>query len=113
MAATNQDITIYAGETKYLRVTVTNDVGAAKNLTGATIRWHMRKLAETYIEKEYPTGITIESAAGGIFVVNLLPADTEDLGTGTYGHQAEITDSNNVTSTVMSGTVTINDSYFD
>jgi len=113
MVATSQDFTMYAGETKYLRVTVTNDAGAAKNLTGAAIKWNMRKLGETYIEKVYPTGISIESAVGGIFVVNILPGDTEDLGTGTYGHQAEITDSGSVISTVLSGTVTINDSYFD
>lgn len=113
MATSNQNFTMYAGENKHIRVTVTNDVGSAKNLTSASIKWALRKLGEDYINKSTVSGITIENAVGGIFVVNLLPSDTLDLGSGTYTHEAEVTDNSSETAVVLSGTVTINDSYFD
>ena len=98
MTKTNQNINIHSGDTHTITVTVTDENGDAKNLTDATITY---KAGDT-IEKTLGNGIEISNAAGGIFLIALLPVDTASLD-GLYPHEAEVTDSNGVVSTIFIG----------
>lgn len=104
MTTKNQNFEMYAGNTKNIVVTV-----ADVNLTGATVKWAMKKTiydAEPAVAKTTAAGIAVTDATTGIFTVTLFPADTRNL-SGTYQHEAEITDAPGNVSTVLTGQLTI------
>lgn len=110
-----QNFTMYAGDTKIITVTVTDDDDEAVDLTGATIRWQASRLvvdegfdADPLISKDNDTGGGIESASPstGVFEVTLDPDDTEDL-SGLYYHEAEVIDADGNVATVMTGRMTV------
>lgn len=106
MTRTNQDFTMWSGDSKVLEVTVTDADGDAVNLTGASIDYVMQDDAD--ISKSVGDGISITSpATGGLFEITLDPSDTTALA-GDYHHECEVTDSSDNVSTVFVGTVTIN-----
>lgn len=79
-----------------LEFTAKNAAGAAIDLTSATIKWSMKETedeeAAALISKATGgSGITITSAANGVFEVEIEDTDTEDLDVGTYVHEATIT----------------------
>lgn len=108
MAEENQDISMYAGESLEIEILVTNDAGAAKDLTGATIAWKLARGpgSTAMVSKSTGAGIAITNAASGIFTVSLSPADTESLH-GRYYHEARVTDSGGKESVITVGTVLI------
>ena len=93
MTKTNQDFAIYIGNTRNLDISVVDDDGDAKNITGATITWTLeRRAGETpLITKTVDSGITIIDGAGGVFRVALSTTDTDGLAAGTHYHEAEVT----------------------
>lgn len=99
------DFSIFAGDTKLLTVTVTDEAGEAVDITTASIKWQAARSVEdeAVIEKTSPSGgIEITDGSGGEFVVTLDAADTGDL-SGLYYHEAEVTISSQP-NTVVSGT---------
>jgi hypothetical protein len=103
MATKNQNFEMFAGDTKAVTVTV-----AGVDLTGATVKWAMKKSifnAEPDVYKDTAAGISVITADK--FTIALAPADTELL-TGTYYHEASVTDVSGNVSTVLTGTITIN-----
>ncbi len=75
--------TMTRGDAKSFRVTVKNDAGAAVDLTGASIEFVVRKhphSSTAVITKDDSDGIIVEDAAGGVFRIDLDPADTSALG---------------------------------
>ncbi|MGO4181210.1 hypothetical protein AB4Z17_08520 [Paenibacillus sp. TAF43_2] len=103
MAKTNQNFTMFAGDTMDIDVPV-----ADTDLTGGTIKWVMKRAVkgDFTIFRETPIGIKITDAAAGIFNIRLERADTLDL-IGSFYHEAELTDLIGNVSTVMTGTITI------
>ena len=99
MTKRNQDINMFAGDTKDILVTMTTD------LSGATIKWALKKRLNgtQYIYKTTSSGITV---SGSTFTIRLDVADTSDL-SGGYYHEAEVTDALGNVSTVMTGSAKI------
>jgi hypothetical protein len=69
--------------------------GTAVDLTGATIKWALvRADGARLVEKQTGSGIAVTDAAGGLFEVRLVPADTDDVAVATYQHAARLWDAN-------------------
>lgn len=110
MTMTNQNVTIWAGDTVNLNVVVGDGAGGLKDISGATIAWLLydENAGASVLTKSTGSGITITSGAGGAFTVALAAADTEDVTPGAYYHEAEVTDTLGNISTVFIGSVKIN-----
>jgi len=104
-----QNFEIYAGDTNNILITVTNlETGEVKDLTGSDIEWVLYdpNLDETLITKIVGSGITI--LPSGIMLIELDPEDTLDiLPANWYVHEAEVTDTGGVISTVTTGYVKV------
>lgn len=114
MPMTDQNFSMYRGDSRRLIITVTDANGDPKPLTGSFIRWAMARdrAAPIAVQKITGDGITITDPAGGEFAVYIYPADTEDFdlprsGSRSYYHEAEVTDSAGAVATVTTGTVTV------
>ncbi|WP_078548636.1 hypothetical protein [Litchfieldia alkalitelluris] len=105
MTATNQSFTMIAGDTKNITVNVTNDSGTALNLSGATIKWVMKKRVTSTENDLLKTDITI--VGDGVIQIKLVPIDTVSL-RGTFYHECEVTDQYGNVSTIFTGNITIN-----
>jgi hypothetical protein len=113
MALTNQNFSMFAGDTKTIRVTVTDVTGAPKDITGASITWAMQIIYGVDIKKSTTDGtIEIVNAVGGLYDISVIPSDTEGFAQGFYQHQSEVLDNDGISEVVLSGTVTINNSLF-
>src|SRR3990172_5737186 len=75
------DNTIVEQNNIVLNYTVVDQDEAAVDLTGATIKWSIRKDINSTVEltKTTASGITITSAPGGTFAVAIDDADTDEL----------------------------------
>lgn len=106
----NQNLELYAGDSKYLDFIAT-DNGAAVDLTGVTIKWVMKRFVSSASNDVYKDtiggGVSITDAANGKFTVTIAPSDTKTLAVGTYYHEAEVTDALGNVSTVTVGKVTL------
>lgn len=96
------------GDTVALDFSIVDAAGDAVDLTGATVRWQMSRSvqATAILSKSVGSGITVTNAAGGLFTVDLAPADTVDLA-GTFYYEAEIIDASDNVSTVRTGQIKI------
>jgi len=85
-----QAISLYSGENKTLRITVTDSTLAAVDLTGAVLTFTVRKTAasnERLIHKTTaaPTeGAVLTPPTDGVAEIYLVPADTAGLISGDY-----------------------------
>ena len=114
MTMSNQDLTMYSGDTRIIGFTITDAVsGDPVNLTGASaIKWRCsKKLSGGFsptptLSKALATGVTVTGALVGELEVLLSPADTASL-SGRFYHELEVTDGGGNISTVATGTLTI------
>ncbi|WP_018933279.1 BppU family phage baseplate upper protein [Gracilibacillus lacisalsi] len=97
-----KDIKLISGDSMKLTVTVTESDGSIVDLTNATAI----KFGFSGVLKELGTGITVIDAIGGVFEVELLPADTEAT-SGNYPYECKLTDSTGRVSTVLNGLMII------
>jgi len=67
------NITVVAQNDLVIKYTVTDQDGAVVNLTGATVKWSIRRDLQTLaaISKSTVSGIVVTNAAGGLFEVTL------------------------------------------
>lgn len=110
MTQKNQNFSMFSGDTKDLIVAVT-DNGQAIDLAGSSIKWAMKRSVrdvQSIIQKETGGGGIVASSSS--FTVRLNSEDTENVVPGRYYHEAEITDVVGNVSTVMTGTITIEQS---
>lgn len=109
MAKSDQNITMFAGDSKNLVVTVLNDSGGPIDLTGAVIKWIMYRnnVGADVTKSSLNGGITISDPLSGVFTISVLSADTSDLA-GSFNHAAQVTDARGFATVVMNGRVTIN-----
>lgn len=106
-----------SGDDRTLSITVKDEDGAAFDLTGVSaIKWQAFAYDDTVISgsnsisKTLGGGITVTSAAGGIFEITLDPADTSSLD-GKFHHECQVTDSAGNVITVFTGTFFITKDY--
>jgi hypothetical protein len=103
MTKLKQDFTMFAGDTPPLTFTMSDST----SLSGATVKWVMRKGhvkgPQALLKTTLNGGLV---ASGTVATVNLLSADTLSL-EGKFYHEAEVTDVLGKVSTVMTGTITI------
>jgi hypothetical protein len=114
MATTDQNATIYAGDTVNINVVVTDPAtGDPKNLAGATVQWAMfREYKGTVVlTKDTDAGITITDEANGALTIALDASDTENVRPDIYAHEVEVTDSGGNVSTVTTGYITLEASW--
>lgn len=115
MTRQTQDVTIYAGDTVNIRVTTYDgDVTgtARKDIANSSIAWvvYDPDADGVILTKATADAITITDGLNGLFIISLIPADTEDVPPATYRHEAEITDSSGNVSTVLTGDFIVKES---
>lgn len=98
-----QDFEMYAGDTKSIRVTITDSGGDAVNLSGSTLRYVICRTADgtPIIDKSTDDDITVSS---NVATIPLPAAETEAL-VGGYYHELELTDTLGTVSTLFVGSV--------
>lgn len=88
------DANFVQGNDITLEFTVTDEDGAALDITGATVKWSLKRaIGETadLTKQTGGSGITLTDADGGVFEVELTDTDTAAL-YGEYVHEAVIID---------------------
>jgi hypothetical protein len=114
MAATNQNITIYAGDDIELIMSLFQSDGTTPlDLTGAVINWALSSAYNVQfplIEKSsaVPGEVSITDVDGGLVSVFLVPNDTATMGGQPYYHEVEVVQGG-TSVTVLTGGVTINE----
>lgn len=106
MTMTNQNFSMYSGNTKNILVSVTSDGGASVTLDGSSVKWTLKEhdVSEAFLlQKTNGSGV---SFVGGQIKIALSPADTSAL-EGTYYHECELTDAIGNVSTIFEGYITI------
>jgi hypothetical protein len=109
MTKYNQDFEMHQGDTKQITITIVDENGTPKNLTGSTKKW------EAYIKDQ--TTAVIAKTDGDISLVTVNgtndslrftidPVDTAGL-LGLYAFEAEVVDASSNVSTVARGTMMI------
>lgn|SRR5690606_34993416 len=102
MTTARQDARMTSGDTKRLRVTITDSDGVEVDVTGATIIYVIADSQER-VRKATGDGITID---GAVVTVTLDPADTAELA-GVYAHEMQIVDGAGQVQTVFTGQMSI------
>lgn len=103
MSHNRVDVSMHAGDSRVLRVTITDD-GTGFDITGATITWVLKRgpSAAAVLTKSTGGGVAIIDGPNRVFDVTLDEADTEDLA-GLYYHEADVEESSGDHSTVVRG----------
>jgi hypothetical protein len=96
---------IYDGDSLLIDVTITDEQGAALDISGAVFRWRLVGASQS-VAKSTDNGITITNAQQGGVEIRLEPADTSGL-SGVFQHELEMTDSQGNVSTVLRDKITI------
>ena len=114
---TRQDLSIFQGETLVLRLTVVDASGTAIDLTGFTgdqIRFRIgTRNNENVISYTLANQITLITPASGIFEIEILDTDTDDLvPMQVYSHQTRIEDALGNVRIVLYGLLEVKNSLF-
>lgn len=112
MTATNQNIDMYAGDTKQLNVKIydQDNRGIPMVLVQAKAEWILSHGVDRRIVIKKTTedgGVQIQDAHSGLVTIGLSTEDTKELATGQYTHRLKIIDKLNRASTVLEGIVKI------
>lgn len=102
VTALDQNISIFAGDTKFINFTI----DGMPSLSGVIIKWGVRNNCHSttnVLLKTTNFGIEIDDLA---IKITLDPIDTEEL-SGTYYHEAELTDGYGNVSTIFTGNMKI------
>ena len=115
MTQTKQDIMsdFYSGNTKNIRVAVTDSQGQVFPLTSCEMTYALfNDKGQTFVKKSSAIvgEIEIDISNTHICIIHLLPADTNLL-SGLYRHMLNVVDTNGQEETVMTGTVQLFKSY--
>lgn len=109
MTATGQNFDMYQGDDKQVSVTTYGEDGVTVlDISNCAINWvlYKRYPENIVLTKTTSSGITLTIPASGVFLITLVPVDTENL-LGEYNHEAELTDLAGYISTIMVGKVLI------
>jgi len=95
MSAGKYDITIEQGSDFSLQLTV-QESGAAKNLTGYSIRGQMRSSVDATAIAASFTGTIADPASSGVITISLPYTTTDDISPGMYLYDVELYNSGSV-----------------
>ena len=98
-----------SGDSKMIMITATKEDGEFYDVTGAVIKWALKRKVNALINditKTTDDGIILSNPTNGEFTIKLEPLDTIRL-TGSFYHECEITDVHGNISTVTTGIVSI------
>ena len=110
MTRTNQNIFLYSGNTKKINTIVRDKSGMVVDLTGVKKLVWVAKLRGMYLAtKTLQNGIEIIDAKEGKIVVTIIPADTSGK-EGEGEHSLSMLDADNQVSTLMTGSIFIENS---
>jgi len=104
MASTKANLKIGQGTVYITNITLTDDSGAALDLTGYTGAGQIRKYYTSNQAVDF--GINIDEN-NGVLTIQLTSDQTNDMEAGRYVYDIELTDSANIVSRVLEGIVTI------
>jgi hypothetical protein len=82
---------MHSGDSRIIQLVATDQDDNIVDLTGATIRWQAARSAYSktpLLQKHVGSGVTITFPAAGVFEVQLLPADTDNL-VGALYHESD------------------------
>lgn len=107
---------MHAGDSKLLRITVTDaSTGAVFNLTGCSAIWEASRelgaspftfYSDPVVSKSTTDGIAITDPTNGILEITLASVDTRGF-QGNYYHELSVTDTSGNEQTVLVGTIAI------
>jgi len=105
---TPQNFEWFSGDDYLIEFTVTDEDGAAVDLTNASATWSMarRNTSSALLTKTLGSGINVTDAVNGVLQVSLDAADGASF-EGDYYHELEVTLSGGAKRTVAYGTVTV------
>ena len=88
MTIKNQNFSMYAGETKEIKATITKEDGTSLDLTGAKLVWSLRKgeLSSVNILTKTTAGGSI-TTAGNVATIKLSSVDTKELVGADFFHE--------------------------
>jgi hypothetical protein len=113
MAKTNQNFTMYSGNTKPIYVTIKDKQNKPVIIDeGDTFKWVMRLRGKSITSKTSGNGISVIDASIGRICIRLLPEDTHGI-SGECDHELAMYDSDGSVTTVTTGKVTITTSLLD
>lgn len=110
MAATGQNFEMHAGDRKQIQISVTEEDGSVLDLISFTqITWviYHQTTKVAVLTKTLGAGITVPTPSNGVILIDLLPADTENISPSLYNHECEISDGSTNVATVTTGFVKI------
>lgn len=107
-----QNIEIYRGDNRTLKVTIKGADGVVVDITNATIKFTVKKNVadeENKIQKTTNSAsqISITDAANGEYEIYLLPADTQDMDVDNYEYDSELITAAGKVYTVVRGEFSI------
>lgn len=103
---------MYQGDSKRLHFTITDGSGAPLDISDAAVTWQASKGSTSrfsltpVLTKAIGAGLTITDELNGALVVELLPADTENL-RGSFYYELEIQDASGDVATAATGQFTV------
>ncbi len=102
------DLELIRGDSKTFIVTVTDAANVLVNLTGAVLRFTVKRGVddtdeEAAVSVSTGAGITVSDPASGVAIVTLSSTDTDVLTPGSYRYDVQVKDSTNAVSTVLRG----------
>lgn len=104
MTRTGQNFSMYSGNSKIVYFTITDRIGKAIKLEGATLKWVMKQRGRTLANKILGDGISITDNDKGRVAVRIKPEDTHDA-TGDCDHELQLVDGDGNVSTVSVGVI--------
>jgi hypothetical protein len=110
-ALVEQNLEMYAGDTREIDDAIVESDGSAKDLTDADITFVLfnENTDEILVTKTVNFGVTVVDAIGGLIRILLLPADTVDIKPGNwYRYEIEVVDQYLNVGTVTVGNIIIN-----
>jgi hypothetical protein len=106
MAVINQDFTVWQGTTLSINVTVTDEAGSPKDISGWSGSWAMWDDFGVRVLKTVGDGITIVSPTNGNINISVEVEDIKNL-LGNYKHECRMVDTTSQEDVVLTGQITV------
>lgn len=103
--ATTPDIEIHKGEDTVIQVTIVDQAGNLKNVTGASISFRLGDIRKPLFI--FQKAGVIDNGVGGLISVDILNTESADWDVRVYDYQFIVTDSGNDVQVVKEGKMNV------